>query len=231
MNIGLDLVILIVFVLFILLGVHRGFVRSAAHFLGSVIAAALASALGGMLAQWVFQTMFRDALIERVNESIVSLGLNNVSAAMENVLSSLPDFIRRALEGAGVTAATLEGTLAGKTGQAAELVADSLAPVFIGFLKVLAVLVLFLLFMMAVRVLADMLGKIFYLPGLRQLNGLLGGVFGFLLAFVSVWIVISAIQVFTPMLTAEMQADLETMLDRSILAGFIVRMNPLASMF
>ena len=231
MSIGLDLVILIVFVLFILLGVHRGFVRSAAHFLGAVIAAALASAFGGMLAQWVFQTMFRDALVERVNESIVSLGLNNVSAAMENVLSSLPDFIRRALEGAGVTAATLEGTLAGKTGQAAELVADSLAPVFIGFLKVLAVLVLFLLFMMAVRVLADLLGKVFYLPGLRQLNGLLGGVFGFLLAFVSVWIVVSAIQVFTPMLAAEAQADLETMLDRSILAGFIVRMNPLASMF
>ena len=231
MSIGLDLVILIVFVLFILLGVHRGFVRSAAHFLGAVIAAALASALGGMLAQWVFQTMFRDALVERVNESIVSLGLNNVSAAMENVLSSLPDFIRRALEGAGVTAATLEGTLAGKTGQAAELVADSLAPVFVGFLKVLAVLVLFLLFMMAVRVLADLLGKVFYLPGLRQLNGLLGGVFGFLLAFVSVWIVISAIQVFTPMLAAEAQADLETMLDRSIIAGLIVRMNPLASMF
>ena len=231
MSIGLDLVILIVFVLFILLGVHRGFVRSAAHFLGAVIAAALASALGGMLAQWVFQTMFRDALVERVNESIVSLGLNNVSAAMENVLSSLPDFIRRALEGAGVTAATLEGTLAGKTGQAAELVADSLAPVFVGFLKVLAVLVLFLLFMMAVRVLADLLGKVFYLPGLRQLNGLLGGVFGFLLAFVSVWIVISAIQVFTPMLAAEAQADLETMLDRSVIAGLIVHMNPLASMF
>ena len=231
MNVGLDLVILIVFVLFILLGVHRGFIRSAAHFLGSVIAAALASAFGGILAQWVFQTLFRDALVQRVNESITSLGLSNLSAAMENVLSSLPDFIRRALENAGVTAATLEGALAGKTGQAAELVADSLAPVFIGFLKVLAVLVLFLLFMMAVRALADLLGKIFYLPGLRQLNGLLGGVFGFLLALVSVWIVISAIQVFTPMLSVEMQADIETMLDRSIIAGLIVRMNPLSAMF
>lgn len=230
MSVSLDLVILVVFVLFILLGVHRGFIRSAAHFLGSVIAAALASAFGGMLAQWVFQAMFRDALVQRISESISSLGLDNASAAMENVLSSLPDFIVRALESAGVTAATLEGALVGKTGQAAELVADSLAPVFISFLKVLAVLVLFLLFMMVVRALADLLGKVFYLPGLRQINGLLGGVFGFLLALVSVWVVISAVQVFTPMLSAELQADVEHALDRSILAGLIVRMNPLKAM-
>lgn len=231
MSVSLDLVILVVFVLFILLGVHRGFIRSAAHFLGSVIAAALASAFGGMLAQWVFQAMFRDALVQRISESISSLGLDNASAAMENVLSSLPDFIVRALESAGVTAATLEGALVGKTGQAAELVADSLAPVFISFLKVLAVLVLFLLFMMVVRALADLLGKVFYLPGLRQINGLLGGVFGFLLALVSVWVVISAVQVFTPMLSAELQADVEHALERSILAGLIVRMNPLKAMF
>lgn len=231
MSVSLDLVILVVFVLFILLGVHRGFIRSAAHFLGSVIAAALASAFGGMLAQWVFQAMFRDALVQRISESISSLGLDNASAAMENVLSSLPDFIVRALESAGVTAATLEGALVGKTGQAAELVADSLAPVFISFLKVLAVLVLFLLFMMVVRALADLLGKVFYLPGLRQINGLLGGVFGFVLALVSVWVVISAVQVFTPMLSAELQADVEHALDRSILAGLIVRMNPLKAMF
>ena len=92
-------------------------------------------------------------------------------------------------------------------------------------------LVLFLLFMMVVRALADLLGKVFYLPGLRQINGLLGGVFGFLLALVSVWVVISAVQVFTPMLSAELQADVEHALERSILAGLIVRMNPLKAMF
>lgn len=231
MSVSLDIVILIVFVLFVLIGVHRGFVRSAAHFLGSVIAAGLASAFGGLLANWVFNTMFRDALVRRVSESISSLGLDNASDAMEKVLSSLPDFIVRALEGAGVTAATLEGALVGKTGEAAELVADSLAPVFINFLKVLAVLVLFLLFMMVVRALADMLSKVFYLPGLRQLNGLLGGVFGFLLALVSVWVVISAVQVFIPMLSADLRADVQIALDRSVIAGWIVRLNPLGVMF
>jgi len=230
-NFTLDIVLLCVFLLFVAVGIRRGFIRSAAHFLGSVIAAFLASVLGGAAAQWVFDVMFRRALVEKISESIGTLGTENVSAALEGLLSSLPDFIARALEDAGITVNSLEGVLATRSGQAAELIADSLAPVFVGFLKVLAVIVLFLLFMMLVRVLADMLSGLFHLPLLRQLNGLLGGVFGFLLGLVSVWIVISAVQVFTPMLAAETQANVKIALNRSMIAGAIIRMNPLGAMF
>ncbi len=231
MNYALDLVLLGVFLLFTAVGVKRGFVRSAAHFLGSVISAFLASALGGAAAQWVFDTLFRNALVERINESIASLGGGDITAAAKSFFSSLPDFLVRALEEAGVTASTLEGTLTTKTGEAAELVADSLAPVFVGFLKVLAVIVLFLLFMMLVRILADLLSGVFHLPILRQLNGLLGGVFGFLLALVSIWVLISAVQVFTPMLAEDSREAVQTSLDRSVLAGILVGSNPLGVMF
>lgn len=231
MNFTLDLVLLCVFVLFAAVGVRRGFIKSAAHFLGSIIAALLASALGGAAAQWVFNVLVRGALVDRISQSIGTLGAGNATAALEDVLSSLPDFIVRALTDAGITVNSLEGVLATRSGQAAELIADSLAPVFVGFLKVLAVIVLFLLFMMLVRVLADMLSGVFHLPVLRQINGLLGGVFGFLLALVSVWVVISAVQVFTPMLAPETQADITVALNHSVIAGAIVRMNPLGAMF
>lgn len=231
MSLSLDLILVIVFVVFIFIGVQRGFVRSAAHFLGSVIASAMASAMGGAVANWVFQTLFRDALVEKISESIRSLGVENTGAAMNEVLSTLPDFIVRALEGAGVTAATLEGSLVGKTGEVAELVTDSLAPVFTNFLKVLAVMVLFLLFMMVVRTIADMIGRVFRLPGFRQLDRCLGGFFGFLLALVACWVVVSAVQVFTPMLSAQAQLEFQTQLDHSIIVGTIVRLNPLTAMF
>ncbi len=231
MNYALDIILACVFLLFVAVGIRRGFIKSAAHFLGSVFAAFLASALGGAIAQWVFDALFRGALVEKIGDSIASLGTENAAAAMEKVLSSLPDFIVRALEKAGITANSLEGVLATRSGQAAELVADSLAPVFVGFLKVLAVIVLFLLFMMLVRVLADLVSHAFYLPVLRQVNGVLGGVFGFLLALVSVWVVVSAIQVFTPMLAEETQADVEIALRHSFIAGSLVRWNPLGAMF
>lgn len=231
MNIMLDLVILCVFVLFIVVGIRRGLVKSAAHFLGSVLAAFFASALGGAIAKFAFNTLFRDALVERISESLSSLGTGSMFSAIENVLSSLPDFIVRALQQAGINSNTLAAAVADRSNQAAELIADALSPVFVSFLKVLAVIVLFALFMVIVRVLADMVAGVFRLPMLRQVNKALGGLFGFLLALVSVWIAISAIQVFTPMLAAEAQADVELTLDRSILAGLIVRLNPLGAMF
>lgn len=231
MNYALDLVLLCVFLLFTALGVKRGFIRSAAHFLGSVIAAFLASALGGAAAQWVFDAFFRDALVEKIGTSMASWGGKDAAAAVQGMLSSLPDFLVRALEEAGVTASTLQGSLATKSGEAAELIADSLAPVFVGFLKVLAVIVLFLLFMMVVRALADLLGAAFHLPVLRQLDGLLGGVFGFLLALVSVWVLVAAIQVFTPMLAEDARLGVQQTLSRSVLAGILVKSDPLGAMF
>ncbi len=231
LNYFLDLVILGAFVLFTAVGVKRGFIKSAAHFLGSVLAAFLASALGGAIAKWVFAAMFREALVEKIGVSLASLGGNQIGAAVEHVLESLPDFLVRALADAGITANSLEAAAATGSGRAAELIADALAPVFISFLKVLAVLVLFLLFMMLVRLLADLLSGLFYLPLLRQVNGLLGGVFGFLLALIVVWIVLSALWVFLPMLSMADQTKVEAALDRSFLAGLIAGLNPMRAMF
>ena len=62
-------------------------------------------------------------------------------------------------------------------------------------------------------------------------GALLGGVFGLLLAVISIWIVLAAMQVFTPMLAADTQAQVETALRQSYLAGLVVNWNPLGIMF
>lgn len=227
MGYTLDIVLVAVCVAFVAIGAHRGFIRSAAHFLGAVVAASLAGLLGGAAAQWVFDTLFRPGLVERIGESLASLGSGDTYTAVQGVFASLPDFILRALEQAGVTAASVTEALAGQSGQAA----DALAPVFVGFLKVLAVIVLFCLFMIVVRIVANLLATVFHLPILRAVDGLLGGVFGLLLAVISIWIVLAAVQVFTPMLAADTQAQVETALRQSYLAGLVVNWNPLGIMF
>ena len=225
---ALDGILLVLFLLFLLVGVRRGFIRSAAHFLGAVLSACLAGALGGLAAQWLFDSFFRGALVEKIQESISTLGAGDLAAAAQGFLSSLPDFVLRALESAGITVSSITGGLESQTGQAAEVVADALSPVFVGFLKVLAVIVLY---MMVVRALADLLSGVFHLPLLRQVNGLLGGVFGLLLACVSLWVVLAAVQVFLPMLAQDTQTKIQTLLDQSYLAGFLVNSNPLGFLF
>ena len=231
MGIVWDLVLVGVCVLFVAIGARRGFIRSAAHFLGTAIAACFAALLGGVAAQWVFDTFFRSALAERIGDSLASLGNGDTFTAVQQVFASLPDFLLRALEAAGITAASVTEAMAGQTGQAADLIVSALSPVFVGFLKVLAVIVLFCLFLIVVRLAANLLSAAFQLPLLNGVNALLGGVFGLLLAVVSIWICLAAVQVFTPMLSADTQAQIETALRQSTVAGWVVNWNPLGVMF
>ena len=78
---------------------------------------------------------------------------------------------------------------------------------------------------------AGVLSTAFHLPILRQVNALLGGVLGLLLAVVSLWILLAAVEVFTPMLASDMQAQMEDALRQSTLAGPLVNWNPLDIMF
>lgn len=227
----LDGIIVAVCLVCVMVGIRRGFIRSIVHFLGSIVAVCLSSILGGILAKWLFDTMFREAMVDKINTSLQGLGAENAAQAAEQILAQLPDFIVRALEDAGVTAAAISGGITAQSSQAAGMITDYLAPVFIGFLKVLAVIVLFFLFMTLVRVLASAVGHMLHLPVLSQVDGLLGGVFGFLLALVGVWVVIAGVLVFTPMLDSTAQQQIDSALDSSIIAGIFVNMNPLKGIF
>ena len=175
--------------------------------------------------------LFRPALVERIGESLIELGNGDTYTMVQGVFASLPDFLIRALESGGVTAASVTEAMAAQSGQAADLVASALAPVFVGFLKVLVVIVLFCLFMVLVRVVSNLLAAAFRLPVLNAVDGLLGGVFGLFLAVVSIWIVLAAVHVFTPMLAADAQAQVEAALRQSYLTGFVVYWNPLGILF
>ena len=227
----LDGIIFAICLMCVLVGVKKGFIHSAVRFLGAVISALLASALGGALAQWMFDTMFRGAMVDKINSSLQALGSENAAAAAGQVLASLPDFLVRALEEAGVTLETVSHAINSQTSGAAGMVVDYLSPVFANFLKVLAVIVLFFLFTTLARLLAALISDLLRLPILRELDGILGGVFGFLLALVSVWVVVAGVTVFMPMLDASSQGEVQAALDGSVFTATLVKMNPLGGMF
>ena len=159
------------------------------------------------------------------------LGTSDALSSVDNLLASLPDFIVRALQDAGVTASSISGSIVSGSSAAAERIADLLAPTFVGFLKVLAVIVIFALLMVVVRILAEVLSHVLRLPVLGQLDSILGGVCGFLLALVLVWVMLAAAQVFVPMLDASTQSQIHQALEDSIVAGIFVNINPLGHMF
>jgi len=228
MSIALDIILIIIFLITILLGIRRGFIKSAARFIGTVIAACVAAYLAGLASEWIFNALFRDPLLEKVNESIS--GLTGMESIM-GVFQTLPDFIIRALESAGVTADSLMSGINAGQGQAAEIIVEMISPVFIGFIKVLTVIVLFLLLMIVVRALSNFIDSLFDLPILNVVNSALGGVFGFLIGLLVVWIVMAVLQVFTPMLSAELQTAVDSSIKTSAVASIFLGFNPFATLF
>ncbi len=228
MGFVLDIIIICVAALFVLVGVRRGFIRAAVRFVGVFAAAVLASILGDIFATLIYDNFFREEFTRKISESISGVaGPSGVS----RVLEGLPDFLRRALEGAGVTADKLTALLATSSGDAAQMISDTISPVFINMLKVLCVIVLFMVLMLVVRGLAHIISGVFNFPLLGWVNSLLGGVFGLLMALLTIWIILAVINVFTPMFTAETQRIIEDTVSTSVIADKFVGFNPFDGMF
>ena len=108
----------------------------------------------------------------------------------------------------------------------AQGITNALSPMLIGLIRVLAMLVLFLLLTIAIRAVATLLTGLFELPVLHGLNSVLGAVFGCLLAVLFLWIGLACVQVFLPMLGADIQNAFQTVLGESVFAEALYRFNP-----
>ena len=134
--------------------------------------------------------------------------------------------IQRALNAAGITEGSVMAQLQSGAEGVAQGITNALSPMLIGLIRVLAMLVLFLLLTIAIRAVATLLTGLFELPVLHGLNSVLGAVFGCLLAVLFLWIGLACVQVFLPMLGADIQNAFQTVLGESVFAEALYRFNP-----
>ena len=223
MQFVLDIAVLAVIILFAITGANKGFIKSCADFLGAAIAMVGAGILSGPAAQWVYVTFFREPLVEKI--SAAAMGLS-AGEAVQAVFSGFPEVLQRALSAAGITQGSVVAQLQNGADSVAEGITDALSPMLTGFVRVLALLVLFLLLLVVIRAIAALLSGLFELPVLHGINGIFGAVFGALMAVLVLWIVLACVQSFTPMLSAEMQEKIYEALESSILSGALYSFNP-----
>ena len=228
MSLTLDLIIIIVFIVCILLGIKRGFVKSAAKFIGTVFSVLAASLIGEAVAGWIYQSFVRDPFVEMIGNVISGL---TGSESISGVFSTLPDFIVRALTEAGFTEENLLSRLTSSQGEAAEVIVDAISPVFIAFIKTFAFIVLFLLFMIIVSAVARIIDRMINFTLLSSVNRILGGVFGILIALIVIWVAFAITGVFIPLATVEMQSAFNEAKNTSWLAKAFMDANPFSGIF
>ena len=170
-----DAIIVVIFLLFIILGVKRGFVRSVLDLVGTLAAMLVSMWFSGIAAQWFFSTFLQESLTRQIAEALQAAP---AADAADAVLSVVPEILRGGLEAFGITSDAINQAVAGTSGQAAAAVVAVLSPMVVSVLRGLFALVLFVFLLVIFRILSGVVCRIFRLPVLRQLDKGLGILLG-----------------------------------------------------
>lgn len=230
MGVLLDIGFVIIILLFVVLGYKRGFFKSMAGLIGAIIAIFLAWALGGLIATAMYQGMFRGMLTDKISAILSQDALASIPEKAAQIVENLPDFLSNAFSSRGITSKQIENSLSSAGDNAASATADLISPTVIWLLQLLLTIILFFILLVFVRLIVKLLSNAFRLPVLRQVDGLLGGIFGIFKGVVYIILACILLQLLMPIIDGSSQS-MKQVLDSSYIYQFIVYNNPITSWF
>ncbi len=230
MGILLDIGFAVIILLCVVFGYRKGFFKSMTGLIGAVIAMFLAWVLAGVIANAMYWGIFRGMLIENISSVLSNDALASFSEKAAQVTASLPGFLNSAMNSQGITAAQIEQSLQTAGSNAAGATADLISPVVIWLLQLLLTVLLFFLLLVFVRLALKALGKVFRIPVLRQVDGILGGIFGICKGAVYVFLACVLLQLIMPV-TGSSAEPMKQVLDQSYIYQFVFYNNPITAWF
>lgn len=178
----LDIIIVAVIVLMTILGYKRGIVNSLYGLIVIAAAGFLSYLCGRILAELIYNNFILSSITDSVSNSFGN-SKTTADSVSTNLFGALPDYLSNILIGFGVTQKGFTTTLesASDFSQNAVLAAVDkvIKPIVVSAISVFIIIILFILFVILLKILGRYILKIFKLPGIRWLNSLFGGVFGF----------------------------------------------------
>ena len=94
----------------------------------------------------------------------------------------------------------------------------------------LLTVILFFILLLLVRLVIKLIGNVFRLPVLRQIDGILGGLFGIFKGAVYIFLVCILLQLLMPVI-GNSSEPMKQVLDKSFIYQFIFYNNPITSWF
>lgn len=230
MGILLDIGFVIIILLCVVFGYKKGFFKSIAGFIGAVIAMFLAWVLAGLIANALYQGIFREKLIDNISAVLSNDALASFPEKAAQVVANLPGFLSNTLNNQGITSSQIEQSLQAAGNNAAPATADLISPAVIWLLQLLLTVILFFILVILVRLVIKLIGNVFRLPVLRQVDGILGGLFGIFKGVVYIFLACILLQLLMPVI-GNSSEPMKQVLDNSFIYQFIFYNNPITSWF
>ena len=172
----------VIVLLFILIGAFRGIIRTLLNLIGLALNAFLSYWIARPLAQGIYDSFFKQALIEKVQAAIAQHGVNY---AVDSALGAMPDWLANAVGlSEKLTGQNFEQIAKGyelgndQTLSMAQAVERVLGPVVVAAIAVIAVFVLFMILMIIIKIIIRLIIRAIDGPGLRTIDRVLGAVLG-----------------------------------------------------
>ncbi len=224
MSIVLDIIVVAVVVLFALLGLRKGFLKSLMGFVGAVAALVLALTVARFAASWIFETWVRQPLADTISQALTESG----AATAEGALDALPGYLTGLLGLADGGTEAIVGAIASSSSSLAAVLVTALAPVITNLIMVVLAIVLFFVFLLLVRLALRLLNRVAKAPVLRQVNGLLGFLFGMGKGLLVVWLLCALAGAAAPLWAGESAGWLQNAIEGSVLFRALSGANPVS---
>lgn len=228
----LDAIILVIVAVTAIVGYRRGFIRTVIQLVGCIVAFALALSLSSSVATMVYDGFIRDGLHERIetiwNETVVDSATQTLTEQTEAVLDSLPSFVQSLVDSETITQGILDSVGNNQVGTAVAdyLVDELIRSIMVAVIRFIAFLLLFVIFMLMIRLLENLLKPLVKMPLIRQVDGFLGAAVGLIKGGMFALVAVTVMQLIAASATTGLFTQQN--LDNSLLAGWIVQINPLS---
>ncbi len=167
-----DIIIIAIFALLFIIDFKRGIAITILNIAGVVLTGFLAYHISAFLASWVYTAFVQQTLITNLQQMIDTQGIN---AAIANSFSALPDWAM----GMMGFFYTNDFQIPNQTATTVSVSVEQLIqPIITGFFQMVIGAVISIIVFILIKLLVNKLAKVFKIPVVKQVNQLLGGVFG-----------------------------------------------------
>lgn len=190
-----DIIIIAIFALLFVIDFKRGIAITILNIAGVALTGFLAYHISAFLASWVYTAFVQQTLITNLQQMIDTQGIN---AAISNSFSALPDWAMGmmgfflSLFGTDASIYTNDFQIPNQTATTVSVSVEQLIqPIITGFFQMVIGAVISIIVFILIKLLVNKLAKVFKIPVVKQVNQLLGGVFGLVEAAILVFFAVN----------------------------------------
>lgn len=194
-----DILIIALIVIFIFIGIKRGFAKCLLNLAGLIVNIMLTQWLSGFLSGWIYESFIRQSVIDNLQNQIMENGYTHTVA---NAFDSVPEWIRTMVESvfsfSGISLQDLQSGVFVSNTQSqslAQSIERPLGEIIITVISMLMSVLLFIVFMVLIKILIRFVLKFFNIPVIKQIDRTIGGILGFIEGIIFVCVAINIIYV------------------------------------